>query len=414
MTRSIFALMFTCFVDVMGQGLAFPIFAALLMMPNSHFIEVTDSQGHGALLYGIAIGTFFVSWFFGSLYISKISDSIGRKLGIMICLFGAIVGYAIATAAIITNNYTLLVLSRAVTGFTAGAQPIAAAAMIDLAQNDQESARNLGLITVGMSFGLVIGPIIGGLFSDQKLFGDFASPQLPFIIGGLLCLTGLLLVWLGFKDRKTQTVPLDVNPFLVFKLLTEALNRSSIRRVAVGFFPYMLCVLGLYVFVSANLSTRFNYGATGSSIAMFLMGIGLAASSSVLVEPLNTRFSKRTIMLWCTFLFCCFTAAFLLISSGPLALTIMLPVGVLHGVGYPTMLTGFSESASKEEQGWVMGVATSLFTISAAIVSFFGGQLTVSAGPQSPFLFAIICGGAAITAIATAWRGVPFLSKVNP
>ena len=29
---------------------------------------------------------------------------------------------------------------------------------------------------------------------------------------------------------------------------------------------------------------------------MFLMGIGLAASSSVLVELINVRFSKRTIM----------------------------------------------------------------------------------------------------------------------
>ena len=194
MPLSIFALMFTCFVDVMGQGLAFPIFAALLMKPNGGFFEGVNSQSQGALLYGIAIGTFFLTWFFGSLYISRLSDSIGRRPGILICLFGAIAGYAIATVSIISHNYTLLVLSRAITGFTAGAQPIAAAAMIDLAENERESARNLGLVTVGMSFGLVIGPIIGGLFSDQDLLGNFASLQLPFVIGGLLCLAGLFLL----------------------------------------------------------------------------------------------------------------------------------------------------------------------------------------------------------------------------
>ena len=61
MPLSIFALMFTCFVDVMGQGLAFPIFAALLMKPNGGFFEGVNSQSQGALLYGIAIGTFFLT-----------------------------------------------------------------------------------------------------------------------------------------------------------------------------------------------------------------------------------------------------------------------------------------------------------------------------------------------------------------
>ena len=205
---------------------------------------------------------------------------------------------------------------------------------------------------------------------------------------------------------------MDANPLVVFKLLTDALNRDSVRRVATAFFPYMLCVLGLYVFVSANLSTRFGYGATGSSIGMFLMGVGLIASSSVLVEPLNARFSKRAIMASCTVLFCGCVTAFLLVPSGPLALAIMLPSGALHGIGYPTMLTGFSESVSKEEQGWVMGFATSLFTLAAAIVSFFGGQLIASIGPQAPFQFAIACGGVALIALAAIWKNAPKLSKV--
>ena len=64
MPLSIFALMFTCFVDVMGQGLAFPIFAALLIQPNGGFIQGTNAPSNGAILYGIAIGTFFLTWFF--------------------------------------------------------------------------------------------------------------------------------------------------------------------------------------------------------------------------------------------------------------------------------------------------------------------------------------------------------------
>ena len=263
-----------------------------------------------------------------------------------------------------------------------------------------------------MSFGLVVGPIIGGLFSDKDLLGALASSHLPFLIGGLLCIVGLLLVFFGFEDVKTEVSPMEANPLVVFRLLTDALNRESVRRVSSAFFPYMLCVLGLYVFVSANLSTRFGYGATGSSVGMFLMGVGLIASSSFLVEPLNARFSKRTIMASCTLLFCGCVAAFLLVPSGPFALAIMLPSGLLHGIGYPTMLTGFSESVSKEEQGWVMGFAISLFTLAAAIVSFFGGQLIASIGAQAPFRFSIVCGGVALLALALSWKHSPYLNKV--
>lgn len=216
---------------------------------------------------------------------------------------GAIAGYAIAEGALVSHDYFLLVVSRVVTGFTAGAQPIAAAAMIDLAKSDRESARYLGLTTVGMSFGLVMGPIIGGLFSDKDLLGALASSHLPFFIGGLLCFVGLMLVFFGFEDVKTDASPMDANPLVVFKLLTDALNRDSARRVATAFFPYMLCVLGLYVFVLANLSTRFGYGDTGSSIGMFLMGIGLIVSSSLLVEPLMHGF--RSAALWLAAK-CCF------------------------------------------------------------------------------------------------------------
>ena len=205
---------------------------------------------------------------------------------------------------------------------------------------------------------------------------------------------------------------MDAKPLVVFKLLADAFNRESVRRISTAFFPCMLCVLGLYVFVSANLSTRFVYGETGSSIGIFLIGIGLIGSSSLLVEPLNARFSKRTIMASCTVLFCGCVTAFLFVSSGPLALAIMLPSGVLHGIGYPTMLTGFSESVSKEEQGWVIGFGTSLFTLTAAIVSFFGGQLIASCEPQAPFQFAIVCGGVAIIALEANWNNAPHLNKV--
>ena len=409
MNRAIFSLVFTCFADVIGQGLAFPIFAVILMQSGHGFLSSGISPAHGSFLYGVAVGTFFLTWFFGSLYISKLSDSIGRKAGILICLLGAIIGYAVAVIAIILHSFTLLVASRAITGFTAGAQPIVAAAMIDLARNDEEKTHNLGLATVGMSFGLVIGPVIGGLFSDAEFIGPLASYQLPFVVGGLLCFVGLILVYFGFNETEKTKITMQANPLIVFNLITKALGRKKIISVTSAFFPYMLCVLGLYVFAAANLTLRFEFDTVSTSLAMLLMGIGLAGSSAYLVEPLNNRYSRKNIMTIVTCLFCILICLFIVVPWGSWALCLMLPAGILHGIGYPTMLTAYSKTVTSDEQGWVMGFATSTFTIAASVISFLGGQLSASVSPSAPFQLAILSGLLAIFAIMYGWS--PYENK---
>ena len=142
----------------------------------------------------------------------------------------------------------------------------------------------------------------------------------------------------------------------------------------------MLCFMGFYVFAAADLTARFGMGAQAASIAMFLLGAGLALASGFLVGPINDRLPARPILVVVTLLLCAVISLFVLMPTVALALALLLPAGVLHGVGYPTLLSAFSRAAGKDEQGWVMGFSTALFTLAAAIVSFAGGALT-AAGP---------------------------------
>lgn len=78
-----------------------------------------------------------------------------------------------------------------------------------------------------MSFGLVIGPVIGGLFSDAEFIGPFASFQLPFIVGGLLCFVGFILIYFEFNETKKTKIQMQANPLNVFNLITQALGRKK-------------------------------------------------------------------------------------------------------------------------------------------------------------------------------------------
>ena len=132
-----FSLLLVVFVDLMGQGLILPIINTLLIDPSSSFLPTATPPGAREMRYGLLVGVFYIFWFFGAAYISKLSDYIGRKTGILICLLGALVGYVLTVIAIGMSNYYLLLSARAISGFTAGNQPIAQAALVDISKTDK-------------------------------------------------------------------------------------------------------------------------------------------------------------------------------------------------------------------------------------------------------------------------------------
>ena len=152
-------LLFVVFVDLIGQGLVFPIINSLLMEPSGDFLPKSAPNAIRHIDYGLVIGSFFLAWFLGVVYIAKLSDSIGRKNTLLVCLAGALAGYVLTILSLYLNSLWLLILGRAVTGFTAGNQPVAQAAMIDASVDDAERDRNMGNLMIGVSAGLVAGPI---------------------------------------------------------------------------------------------------------------------------------------------------------------------------------------------------------------------------------------------------------------
>jgi MFS family permease len=193
-----FTLMFVVFVDLIGQGLVFPIINSLIMEPGSAFLPEGTSTAARHFDYGLVIGTFFLAWFLGVVYISRVSDAIGRKNALLVCLTGALAGYVITIVALYLSSLWLLILGRAVTGFTAGNQPVAQAAVIDASTDEADRDRNMGYLVTGVSFGLVGGPIIGAVQSDRALIGGMAKLRTPFYGALALVVVAMLLVVLFF------------------------------------------------------------------------------------------------------------------------------------------------------------------------------------------------------------------------
>ncbi|CTQ55387.1 Tetracycline resistance protein, class C [Roseibium album] len=399
-------LLFVVFVDLLGQGLVFPIINSLIMEPSTSMLPKGTSDAVRHFDYGLIIGVFFLCWFFGAPYISKLSDVIGRKNAILICLFGALGGYALTIAALYMNSFILLILGRAITGLTAGNQPIAQAAMIDGSVDDEDRNRNMGYIITGVSFGLVGGPIIGGFLSDPILLGSLASVKLPFYACFVLIVIAVLLVIFFFQDKHDKIAeqrPFVFRPMEIFELLWQIKNYPTVLRLTAVFLFFHIANLSFYIFVDNYLTSRFGYGTLGGSMMMLTIGVALAFSSTFLVVPAQKRFSKEAI-LGTTFVVWAVSAAAFVAS--PVALLTFIPVFCFYfvfGIAYPTFLGLYSAAVSDEEQGWIMGVTIAVFTLVAGVISLIGGEL-IGLDLDLPFYGVIVAALVALIVMFITWN----------
>lgn len=407
-----FALLAVVFVDLIGQGLVFPIINTLMMDPQQTFLPTSTPEATRHFNYGLVIGIFFLSWFLGAAYISRISDSIGRKNAIMICLFGALVGYVITIVSLFADSLWLLVLGRAITGFTAGNQPIAQAAMIDASRDDAEKARNMGFIVTGISAGLVGGPIIGGILSDKNVMGEVGSIILPFYCALVLVVITIVLVQLFFHDVREHKEKLRIRPQDIFLSLWKLREHPTVLKISLVFFFFQFANVTFYIFMDNYLTSRFQIGLFGTSMAMMVLGIALATSSSLLVAPAQKRFTKRQIVIG---MMCIMIVGALLYALAPQPVYCYFLIFAYYfgfGIAYPTILGIFSASVGDNEQGWVMGITVALFTLAAGITSFLGGEL-MSIDIRSPFFVSCAAAVLALVLLFATWNRPEELRRIT-
>jgi len=402
-TLAKFTLMFVVFVDLIGQGLVFPIINSLIMEPSSSFLPESTAMGIRHFDYGLVIGIFFLAWFLGVVYVAKVSDSIGRKNALLICLGGALAGYAITLVSLYVNSLWLLTLGRAVTGFTAGNQPIAQAAMIDGSTDAADRDRNMGFVVTGISVGLVGGPIIGGMLSDPELLGGVASLKLPFYGAFTLVLIAIAMVIVFFHDIRLERTPFVFRPRDITDSLWRVTEHPIVLRILPVYSFFMISNVTFYVFIDNYLTSAFGYGEIGGSVAMLVIGVALASSSTFLVKPVQKRVGKQRIIGASLLVMVACVMAFALI---PVAVAAYVPVFffyALFGVSYPTLLGLFSSSVSEADQGWVMGVTTAVFCLAGGIMSLIGGEL-MNFGIRSPFYIAALSATLGLLFMGVTWR----------
>ena len=188
-------------IDSLGFGLVYPILTAIFASPNSTALVESTSVGLNNFYLGLAYMLFPFCMLFGASFFGDLSDILGRKKVITVCMIGMLLSFLLMALGIWIMSLALLLIGRALTGLMAGSQPIAQAAIADLS-TPQTKAFNMSIMTFTVSIGIVIGPLIGGFFSDSNLVSGFGF-WTPFVLAALLAAIATIWILLGFEETYT-------------------------------------------------------------------------------------------------------------------------------------------------------------------------------------------------------------------
>ena len=274
----------------------------------------------------------------------------------------------------VTHSITLLLLGRIISGLTAGSQPIAQAAIIDLSTPDTK-ARNIGFILFSLSLGFIVGPLLGGLFSNSNLVSwfDFST---PFYFAALISLLNLILLWCLFDETTVSNKGrFPFRPSQAITVFISAFRHEKIKNLSVLLFIFIFGWSSFYSFISLFLIKTYAFSPSQISLFMAVMGIGFGLGTGVLVQYCSRHFPMRHTFFATTLLASILSLLIVIANHAWVSWVLVAPLACCVAIAYSTIITIFSDQVDAQSQGWVMGITGSIMAFVWAVNALLIGVL---------------------------------------
>lgn len=379
-------------VDLLGIGLVYPVFAAMMFDTSIEVVPFGASAGYRGAMLGLLIALTPLMQFISSPVLGAISDVKGRKIVLASGIAVGCAGYFLAVVGVWLDSIWLLLVYRLCVGISEGTVAVAQAALADIS-TEEDKARRFSILGAALGFGFTIGPFLGGKLSDPAS-GEWASYAMPFIVAGCLSFLNFLLIVFKLPETRTPKVGATFNVGDSFRSIPGILALTRLRWLFVGGFALSFGWSLFQEFLPVYLQARFAFSSGGVGDYYACCGFWYAVSSGLLTAPLVNRFSADQLvakaLLGCSVVMLGFV---ILPAAGYIWL--VLPVMMFCiALAYPTATAMVSDRADKDVQGEVLGVFHSVQAGAMALSPLLAGSLVGA----MPVLAA--WGGAATMALA--------------
>ncbi len=341
----------TLLIDVTGWGIIIPVMPKLIEGMIHGDVSAAARYG-GWLNMCYAVMQLLFAPLLGNL-----SDKYGRRPVLLFSLFGFTIDYIFLALA---PSIFWLFVGRCISGITGASFTTAAAYIADISNNENR-AKNFGLIGAAFGLGFIIGPVIGGLLGQL-------GPRFPFYAAAALCLLNWLYGYFILPESLDQQHrrPFEwrrANPIGSFKLLTRYSSLSGLIASLTLVYIAAHAVQSNWSFFTIY---QFNWTEKLIGISLGVIGALVAIVQGWLIRYINPRLGNEKSVYIGLGLYALGMLLFAFASESWMMFAFSIPY-CLGGIAGPALQSIISGRVPPNEQGELQGALTSLMSATSII-----------------------------------------------
>jgi DHA1 family tetracycline resistance protein-like MFS transporter len=293
----------------------------------------------------------------------SLSDNYGRKPLLIISQFSTFLGFLILG---FSNSLWMLFLSRIVDGLLGSNFTIAQSYLSDISSKKNRS-KAFGLSGAAFGFGFLLGPAIGGLLSRW----GYNIPS--FIAAGVSFLT--IIITIIFLKETVKSRGDFKFSWKIFHLenFRKFFRNKQLSRNLWKFFSVIL-THSIYVSGFAMYAQR-QLGFNSTNVGFVLTYIGFISIiiRGFLLNKIIDYFGEDKLQFMAVISILLAMTGIIFITEWWMFMIIMTLFSFGSGVSRPLMIGEISRKVSDKEQGAILGVTSSLGSVSQIIGPFVSG-----------------------------------------
>ncbi len=291
----------------------------------------------------------------------RVSDRIGRKPVMMIGIFGLAISFFLMAFA---SQLWMLFAARIIGGLLSSANMPTVTAYVADITSPEDRGKGMGVVGASVGLGFILGPAIGGIFSESNL-------STPFILSGVSSIITFFLVLFILKE----SLPAD-------KRGAETGKKESMFKALNGPIS-ILFILQLFVSLSmAGLEATFAYfaakraglGTVQLGYLFMIMGLAGAIVQGGLVGRLTKKYGEGAVIQLGIIISAIGFGLILLIDSFTTAAIYLTIFGIGNGVIRPSV-SALLTKTSTTGHGNTTGLLSSFDSIGRIVGPPLGGWL---------------------------------------
>jgi DHA1 family tetracycline resistance protein-like MFS transporter len=364
-------ILLTGFVDYLGIGLVYPIFAVLLFDPTSPLVPSDASPEYRGALLGVLIALTPLSQFFCSPLLGAFSDIKGRRVALLAGISTGFFGYVLAVIGIYFHSIALLFLYRLLVGASDATAAVAQATLADIS-TEENKAKRFAFLNSSLGLGFTLGPFLGGMIADPSVVSWF-SYSTPLMVAGLLSLTNLFLVFWKFPETRKNV---DNVTFDLIEGIHSIAKVFLLKHLKWLFFSGFSLAFGwafFNEFIPVLLRERFDFTLSGIGEYYAWTG-GWYAVGALITTQFVHKFAAEKLAIMSLVMTAACMLTFVFIHQSLYIWWIIPFMMVCMAFAYPTTVSIVSNRTDPDSQGEVLGVYQSVGAAAMGLSPLFVGS----------------------------------------